>query len=178
IRQYMKFFSQKQINCFATHASRYFELYLPSGSIEIASTSRYSWKTGKKELCVLATVPLSPGQTVRELKGSLADLTPAEDEELRRTDRRQSETGISRDFSVIHSKQKRCSQLFLGPARFVNHDCNPNCELIRDGRYITFRVIRPIAPGEEVTGWYGEDYFGDGNCDCLCETCEKGDKGG
>ncbi|KAG8935439.1 Histone-lysine N-methyltransferase set9 [Tulasnella sp. 417] len=178
IRQYMKFFSQKQINCFATHASRYLELYLPSGSIEIASTNRYTWKTGKKELCVLATVPLSPGQTVRELKGSLADLTAAEDEELRRTDRRQSETGISRDFSVIHSKQKRCSQLFLGPARFVNHDCNPNCELIRDGRYITFRVIRPIAPGEEVTGWYGEDYFGDGNCDCLCETCEKGVKGG
>ncbi|KAG9006602.1 UTP-glucose-1-phosphate uridylyltransferase [Tulasnella sp. 427] len=178
VRKYIKFFGQKQINCFATHASRYLELYLPSGCIEIASTSRYTWKTGKKELCVLATVPLSVGQTVRELKGSLADLTAAEDEELRRTDRRQSETGISRDFSVIHSKQKRCSQLFLGPARFVNHDCNPNCELIRDGRYITFRVVRPIAPGEEVTGWYGEDYFGDGNCDCLCETCEKGNKGG
>lgn len=60
----------------------------------------------------------------------------------------------------------------------IQHDCNPNCELIRDGRYITFRVVRPIAPGEEITGWYGEDYFGDGNCDCLCETCEKGNKGG
>lgn len=60
----------------------------------------------------------------------------------------------------------------------IQHDCNPNCELIRDGRYITFRVVRPIAPGEEITGWYGEDYFGDGNCDCLCETCEKGGKGG
>ncbi|KAG8965846.1 Histone-lysine N-methyltransferase set9 [Tulasnella sp. 419] len=178
IRRYIQHMTQKQINCFATHASRYFELYLPSVCIEIASTSRYSWKTGKKELCILATVPLYPGQTVRELKGSLADLTSEEDEELRRTDRKRGETGISRDFSVIHSKQKRCNQLFLGPARFVNHDCKPNCDLIRDGRYITFRVLRFIGAGEEVTGWYGEDYFGDGNRDCLCESCEAAGKGG
>lgn len=60
-----------------------------------------------------------PGQTITELKGSLADLTNEEDEELSKTGRGTT-SGISRDFSVIHSKQKRCNQLFLGPARFVN----------------------------------------------------------
>lgn len=128
VRQYLRGKTQRQINCFATHASRYFELYLPTGQIEIASTSRYSWKTGKSELCVLATQPLGAattgslcsgtefkGQKIHELKGSIADLTNKEDDELRRTS-----GAASRDFSVIYSHQKGCNQLFLGPARFVN----------------------------------------------------------
>ncbi|KDQ21913.1 hypothetical protein BOTBODRAFT_99138 [Botryobasidium botryosum FD-172 SS1] len=178
VRTYLRTKAPKQINCFATHASRYLELYLPTGTIEIASTSRYTFQTGKTELCVLATMQLHPGQVIRELRGSLADLTPEQDEELRRTDRKSTDGGISRDFSVIHSKQKRCNQLFLGPARFVNHDCHPNCELIRDGRCITFRVLRPINVGEEVTAWYGADYFGENNRDCLCESCEIAVAGG
>lgn len=68
----------------------------------------------------MATEQLLPGQVIRELRGSLADLTLDQDEELRRTDRKSTDGGISRDFSVIHSKQKGCNQLFLGPARFVN----------------------------------------------------------
>jgi histone-lysine N-methyltransferase SUV420H len=128
VRQYLKGKTQRQINCFATHTSRYFELYLPAGQIEIASTSRYTWKTGKSELCVLATQPLGAvangtlctgsefkGQKIHELKGSIADLTNKEDDELRRTS-----GAASRDFSVIYSHQKGCNQLFLGPARFVN----------------------------------------------------------
>jgi histone-lysine N-methyltransferase SUV420H len=126
VRQYLRGKTQRQINCFATHASRYFELYLPTGQIEIASTSRYTWKTGKSELCVLATQPLGAvsgavissefkGQKIHELKGSIADLTNKEDDELRR-----SSGSASRDFSVIYSHQKGCNQLFLGPARFVN----------------------------------------------------------
>ena len=137
VRYYIKLFSQKEINAFATcvavlvycfcnaspchsHASRYFELYLPSGSIEIAHTQRYSHRTGKSELCILATRPLAPGAVLSELKGSMADLTDQEDQELKRTDRRHSYGGIRRDFSVIHSKQLKKNHLFLGPARFVN----------------------------------------------------------
>ncbi|KAJ1304347.1 hypothetical protein OPQ81_005504 [Rhizoctonia solani] len=164
VREYLRRKTQRQINCFATHASRYFELYLPTGQIEIASTSRYTWKTGKSELC---------GQKIHELKGSIADLTNKEDDELRR-----SSGSASRDFSVIYSHQKGCNQLFLGPARFVNHDCNPNAELFRDGKYITFRVLRPIAVGEEITASYGPDYFGKGNKHCLCATCEQAGQGG
>ncbi|CAE6446255.1 unnamed protein product [Rhizoctonia solani] len=184
VREYLRRKTQRQINCFATHASRYFELYLPTGQIEIASTSRYTWKTGKSELCVLATLPLGAapgtmlssefkGQKIHELKGSIADLTNKEDDELRRTS-----GSASRDFSVIFSHQKGCNQLFLGPARFVNHDCNPNAELFRDGKYITFRVLRPIAIGEEITASYGPDYFGKQNKHCLCATCEYAGRGG
>ncbi|KAF9819147.1 hypothetical protein IEO21_02318 [Rhodonia placenta] len=162
-----------------THASRYFELYLPTGSIEIAHTSRYSHKTGKSELCILATRPLNTGTVITELKGSMADLTDEEDMELKRIDATCVDgVQIRRDFSVIHSKQLKKNHLFLGPARFVNHDCDHNVELFREGRYITFRVIKPIGVGEEVTAHYGDGYFGRDNRHCLCETCEKLGRGG
>ncbi|RPD78165.1 hypothetical protein L226DRAFT_457657 [Lentinus tigrinus ALCF2SS1-7] len=179
VRYYLRSYTQKQINAFATHASRYFELYHPSGSIEIAHTSRYSHRTGKSELCILATRALVPGMVISELKGSMADLTEEEDKELKGTDVGQAEgVGIRRDFSVIHSKQLKKNHLFLGPARFVNHDCDHNVELFREGRYITFRVIKHIGVGEEVTAHYGDGYFGRNNRHCLCATCEVNKRGG
>lgn len=102
-----------------SHASRYLELYLPNGSIEIAHTSRYAHATGKSELCILATRPLAPGAVITELKGSMADLTDEEDRELKCATAT-GQFGIRRDFSVIHSKQLKKNHLFLGPARFVN----------------------------------------------------------
>lgn len=145
VKQYLHKRSSAQINAFATyvsyqyvfagsarsklsavsHASRYFELYLPTGSIEISHTSRYSHRTGKSELCILATTPLKVGQVISDLKGSLAHLTIEEDEELKKTDSRRRDGGIRRDFSVIHSNQKNKSHLFLGPARFVNVSFRP-----------------------------------------------------
>ncbi|KAK0504693.1 hypothetical protein EDD18DRAFT_1060676 [Armillaria luteobubalina] len=169
-------YDNHQKNAFATHASRYFELYHPSGSIEISHTSRYSHRTGKSELCILATRNLPTGTVITELKGSMANLSEEEDRELKRTDLVNSD--IRRDFSVIHSKSMKKNHLFLGPARFVNHDCDNNCELFREGRYITFRTLRPIAIGEEITAHYGDSYFGRRNKHCLCETCEKKGRGG
>lgn len=138
IRYYLQAATQKQINAFATyvpaatsfnfisqtsapqsHASRYLELYLPAGSIEIAHTSRYADFTGKSELCILASRPLCTGAVITELKGSMADLSEEEDRELKRATTT-GLSGIRRDFSVIHSKQLKKNHLFLGPARFVN----------------------------------------------------------
>lgn len=114
-----------------SHASRYFELYLPGGSIEIAHTSRYSHRTGKSELCILATRPLAPGNVISELKGSMANLTEEEDKELKRTGGQADGVGIRRDFSVIHSKQLKKNHLFLGPARFVNVSRTPSFQAYR-----------------------------------------------
>lgn len=136
IGYYLSNYTDKQSNAFATyaaaqtsnnsnpnplysHASRYLELYLPNGSIEIAHTSRYAHATGKSELCILATRPLAPGTVITELKGSMADLTNEEDRELKCATAT-GQAGIRRDFSVIHSKQLKKNHLFLGPARFVN----------------------------------------------------------
>lgn len=81
-------------------------------------------------------------------------------EECRRQGQRRSDRTKRRDFSIVWSGLKRCYQLFLGPARFLNHDCNPNVELLRQGNYVTFRVIRPVRIGEELTTFYGDNYFG------------------
>ncbi|WVF70587.1 hypothetical protein IAT40_005379 [Kwoniella sp. CBS 6097] len=95
-----------------------------------------------------------------------------------RKGQRRSDRTKRRDFSIVWSGLKRCYQLFLGPARFLNHDCNPNVELLRQGKHVTFRVTKPIRIGEELTTFYGENYFGRGNIECLCLTCEQAGKGG
>ncbi|KAJ7878379.1 hypothetical protein B0H14DRAFT_2436687 [Mycena olivaceomarginata] len=177
IRNYLRQYTQQQINAFATHASRYFELYLPAGGIEIAHTSRYSHHTGKSELCVVATRALSSGTVITALKGSMAGLTDEEYTRLRCTDLRNAD--IRRDFSIVHSSHRDKNYLLLGPTRFVNHDCANNCELFPQGKdIISLRVLRPIAIGEEVTVHYGDAYFGRKNRHCLCSTCENHRRGG
>ncbi len=121
------------------------ELYLPTGSIEIAHTERYSHRTGKSELCILSTRALAPGTVLSELKGSMADLTETDEVELKRTDRRNSQGGIRRDFSVIHSKQLKKNHLFLGPARFVNVSTSRPLRLPFPARISPIRIYSSLT---------------------------------
>lgn len=139
-------------------------------------------KAGSKaDLCVVAVKPFKPGDFIH-CKGGVKELTKAEDEALRNEaaasrDNRAKQPyagvlGQGRDFSIIKSSMRNCSQLLLGPARFVNHDCEPSVQFYRNGQQMMFKVLRPIAVNEEVLVGYGEHYFGWENCECLCATCE------
>ncbi|KAI8391235.1 uncharacterized protein BYT42DRAFT_490179 [Radiomyces spectabilis] len=138
---------------------------MPNAGFEIGDTRRYSNNGRRVEACLIATKDWHVGDEMRLLTGMIACLDPKQDAELKKG---------NRDISVMWSSRKGCNCLFLGPARFVNHDCDSNCKFIASGQNtITFKVIKEIKCGEELTSFYGKHYFGENNCECRCVTCER-----
>lgn len=138
---------------------------MPNAGYEVGDTRRYGSNGRRVEACLVATKDWQVGDEMRLLTGMIACLDPKDDAELKKG---------NRDFSVMWSTRKNCSCLFLGPARFANHDCDSNCKFISLGQNsITFKVLKNIKCGEEITVYYGKHYFGENNCECRCITCEK-----
>ncbi|KAJ1833968.1 histone lysine methyltransferase Set9 [Coemansia sp. RSA 2711] len=169
IAAFLKHKSEVRLADFRLHAGRYFSMYLPAAGYEIQQTGRYKVVTGQSEARVVATKRYTLGMVISLCSGSVAKLSEPE------TRRMEAERA---DFSVIWWRKKKSMCLFLGPARFVNHDCDSNCRFTALGSdAICFQALRTIEPGEEITTHYGGSYFGDGNCECLCATCEKYSRG-
>jgi SET domain-containing protein len=58
-------------------------------------------------------------------------------------------------------------------AKYINHSCDPNCEIIYVGEHIWVVACRDIKQGEEVTYNYGFDLedFKDYPCRCGSKNC-------
>ncbi|KAA8897806.1 hypothetical protein FN846DRAFT_1023637 [Sphaerosporella brunnea] len=147
---------------FIKHARRYLSIYLSDSPFEVSATNRYNLT--RPEACVLARKLLRQGDTIKYLTGAMVKMSDEEEEAY---------TQGKTDFSIIYSSRVGGMSLLLGPARFVNHDCQPNARFITTNKdQIHLLVLRDIEVGEEITVSYADDYFGENNCECLCRTCE------
>lgn len=148
---------------FQRHLRKYVSIYMPDCPFEVNTTNRYD--ISLQEACVTARKPIKRGHEIKYLTGIQVGITKEEEETLDLT---------RTDFSIVMSSRKKTPSLFLGPARFANHDCNANAKLNTTGAHgMQVMAVKDIEIGDEITVTYGVDYFGEDNCECLCSTCER-----
>ncbi|RKO93613.1 hypothetical protein BDK51DRAFT_34139 [Blyttiomyces helicus] len=145
----------------SSHAASYIGLYHPDAGVEITKTTRYR-TPGETDSRLVSTRNWRCGDMIKQCEGRLATVS--------------SKSVIDGEhFSVMRSRKGEC--YVLGPIRFVNHDCDPNCRFINCKKSLLgLRVLRDVKPGEEITVLYAADYFAPNQC--LCETCERTQRGG
>jgi [histone H4]-N-methyl-L-lysine20 N-methyltransferase len=153
----------KEKDDFRRHLRRYAQIYLPDSPFEVSTTNRYTIVT--YEAAVTARRFIKRGESIKYLSGIPVMITAKEEEEM---------TQRKKDFSIVVSSRNKCTSLFMGPARFANHDCDANARLVITSQStIEIFANRDIFTGDEITVTYGDNYFGEDNCECLCHTCEK-----
>lgn len=153
---------------FKRHLRRYVNIYMPDCPFEVTTTNRYT--ITEHEASITARRDISPREEIKYLTGVQVAMTEAQEKSLEMA---------RKDFSLVISSRKKTRSLFLGPARFANHDCDANARLSTkgyDGMQIT--AVKPILEGDEITVSYGDDYFGENNEECLCRTCEDRQQNG
>ncbi|KHN81102.1 Histone-lysine N-methyltransferase SUV420H1-B [Toxocara canis] len=158
---------RQQIN-FRDHLLRFLQMFDANAGFTIHRCTRY--KAEKRHGAMLVvTKPWRKGDVIESLVGVIGELSADEELHLLRKD--------VNDFSVMYSTRKKRAQLWLGPGAYINHDCRPNCTFVANGPTAVIQVLRDIAAGEEITCFYGDNFFGDNNERCECHTCERRNEG-
>ena len=153
------------------HIRKFLDVFKVDSGIEIVDCDRYSNDTDKYEIGakIVATRRWNRGEVVHALHGVIAS-------EKNEDDKNVIIPGVN-DFSVTISTRTKENQLWLGPAAYINHDCNANTRLRATGTTknstAAYEITRVTESGEELLINYGNNFFGTGNANCQCRTCER-----
>ena len=148
---------------FKYHFHKYIDMYKTDCPFEVSTTNRYT--VTSYEAAITARRRIKQGETIKYLTGTLVPLTAEESADLDLT---------QRNFSIVVTNRRKNGSIFLGPARFANHDCEANGRLVPTGAdSMEVKAVKNIDVGEEITVTYGDGYFGPNNMDCLCHSCER-----
>ncbi|CAG9530035.1 unnamed protein product [Cercopithifilaria johnstoni] len=168
VTRFLKRRTLKQQLAFRDHLLRFMRMFSNDSGFTVQACHRYKTENRLGGMLV-ATKSWQKGDVIGSLVGVIGDLSHEEESQLLRKD--------VNDFSVMYSTRKQRAQLWLGPAAYINHDCYPNCKFVPNSYAAVVQVLRDIALGEEITAYYGDNFFGDNNSRCECLTCERACKG-
>ena len=125
---------------------------------------------------IFATQDISKGNKVIEYIGEKIKKSEGDKRSERRINRylNSKSTGSVYIFE-LNSKFDIDGSPRYNKARYINHSCNPNCEVdIKKGR-IWISSIKNIKAGEELTYDYGyefdKDDYKDHKCKCGSKNC-------
>ena len=117
-------------------------------------------------LGLFATAPIEKGAFIVEYSGRR--ITHAQAQRLERRGRRYM-FEINSRWTVDGSSRRNIG-------RYANHSCRPNAESDVVKGKVILRAIKKIAPDEEITYHYGEEYFEIflKQAGCRCAKCADG----
>lgn len=125
---------------------------------------------------VFAKKDISKGTKVIEYVGE--KITKAEAE--RRAERQlKNSKNHSVDGGVyifeLNKKYDIDGKVSWNPAQFINHSCDPNCEVENIQGHLWIIAVKEIKKGEEITYNYGYDLenYEDHPCRCGSKNCKK-----
>jgi SET domain-containing protein len=93
-----------------------------------------------------------------------------------RISRQESERRLAEDNVYIFELNEHYALDGKSPknlARYINHSCDPNCEVENTGRTIWIVAARHIQEGEELSYDYGYEVknYEDNPCNCGAKNC-------